>query len=203
MRVECHLKVDRDSMLAIASYGITFIRLLIAAVGALTILRGDDLRLVVSSIALVMAFDYFDGATFEKSTFSIIKEWRIKRRLADSISDRLVIQIISIPLLIENSSFVWLYLLIVAREVAISGYLSRQFTKGNLVYPRLIAKVACAMVGLAVISFLSFSFSITFIVSAAMIASSAFALLDYSRRIRSYEASSPISLPNGSLEEIF
>src|ERR1700682_1807763 len=130
MRVESHLRVDRDSFLAVASYGITIVRLLIAALGGFSILLGADVRVVIGSIALVMAFDYFDGATFEKSTFSAVKDWRIKRRIADSISDRLVIQIICIPLLIKNSAFLWLYIPILAREIAISGYVSREFATG-------------------------------------------------------------------------
>lgn len=204
MRVQSHLRVDRDGLLVVSSYGITFLRLLIAAFGAVTILRGDDIRLGVVSVALVMAFDYFDGATFDKSNFSALKEWRIKRRIADSISDRLVIQIICIPLLIKNSSFVWLYLPILAREIAISGYISKEFAKGFLVYPRSISKVACAMVGIAVISFLIFPFSFTFITAAVMSTLSAFALLDYIRRVQDYKASrSPMAISIGSLEEVF
>jgi phosphatidylglycerophosphate synthase len=141
MRVESHLRVDQDLLLVVASYGITLLRLLIAIFGALTILRRDDVRFVVASIALVMAFDYFDGATFDRSNLNILKEWRIKRRVADSLSDRLVIQIICIPLLINNFSFVWLYLPILAREIAISGYISKEFAKGILVYPRSVYKL--------------------------------------------------------------
>jgi phosphatidylglycerophosphate synthase len=204
MRVESHLRVDRDLLLAVASYGITLLRLFIAAFGAVTILRGDDIRFGVTSIALVMAFDYFDGATFDKSNFSVLKAWRIKRRVADSVSDRLVIQIICIPLLIKYSSFLWLYLPILAREIAISGYISKEFAKGILVYPRSISKVACAMVGIAVMSFVIFPFSFTFITTAVMFTLSGFALLDYIRRVQNYKASrSPMAQSIGSLEEIF
>src|ERR1043166_1780375 len=169
MRVESRLRIDRDLLIAVASYGITFLRLLIAGFGAVSIFRGDDVRFSVASIALVMAFDYFDGATFEKSTFSGLKEWRVKRRIADSISDRLVIQIICIPLLMKSSSFVWVYLPIIAREIAISGFISRHFAKGILFFPRSISKIACATVGIAVISFLLLSFTFTFISTAAMV----------------------------------
>jgi len=204
MRVESHLKVDRDLLLAVVSYGITFLRLLIAAFGAITILRGDDVLFVVASITLVMVFDCFDGATFDKSNFSALKEWRIKRRVADSISDRLVIQIICIPLLIKNPSFMWLYVPVLARELAISGYVSKEFARGILVYPRLVSKLACATVGIAVISSLVFPLSLAFIATPVMITLSVFALLDYIRRVQNYKASvSHIAKSIGSLDEIF
>jgi phosphatidylglycerophosphate synthase len=203
MRVESHLRVDRDSFFTITSYGITFIRLLIAFFGGVMILRGDDVKFGVASIALVMAFDYFDGATFNRTTFSTIKEWRMNRRVLDSVFDRLVIQIVCIPLLISNSSFVWLYLLILSRELAISGYISKQFTQGLLVYPRLLAKIACATVGITVISFLAFPFSVTFISAGMMIALSVSALIDYIHRVGSFNASSPVTKTTDRLEEIF
>lgn len=188
MRVESHLKIDRDLVFATASYGITLLRLLIAAFGAVTIFRGDDPRLAVASIVLVMTFDYFDGATFEKSAFSALKEWRIRRRVADSISDRLVIQIVCIPLLIKSPSFLWSYLPIVAREIAISGYISKQFAKGIIIYPRAISKVACTMVGITVASFLTFPSGLTIIFSVVMIAFSALALVDYVGRLKKYNS---------------
>lgn len=204
MRIESHLRVDRDLLLAVTSYGITLLRLLIAAVGALTVLRRDDMRFVVASVALVMALDYFDGATFDKSYFSAHREWRIRRRIADSVSDRLVIQIICIPLLIQDSSFMWLYLLILARELAISGYLFREFSKGILVYPRSISKIACGMVGMAVISFVTFPVAVVLMTGAVMITLSGFALRDYMRRVQSAKVSiSPLTKPIVGLEEIF
>lgn len=204
MRVESHVRVDRDLLLAIASYGITFVRLLIAAFGALTILRGDDVRFAVASVALVMAFDYFDGATFDKSSFSDLREWRIKRRIADSVSDRLVIQIVCIPLLTKNASFIWLYLPILTREIVISGYISKEFARGILVYPRSISKVACAMVGISVISFVIFPIGFTFITAAVMITVSAFALFDYIRRVQDHKGSvSTMPRSIGSFAEIF
>ena len=203
MKVESRVSVDRDYLLAVSSYGVTLLRLLIAVGGAVTILRGQDIRLGVASILLVMALDYFDGATFERSNLSGIMEWRIGRRIVDSISDRLVIQIVCIPVLITDSSFSWLYLLIAAREMAISGYISRQFAQGRLVYPRGISKIACAMIGLAVISSLVFSFTVTVMTAATMIALSAFALFEYIRRTQNFKASRPIAPSNGSLAEIF
>jgi len=203
MKVESHVRVDRDLLFAVASYGITFVRLIIAVLGAFMILRGDDVRFTVASVALIMALDYFDGATFNRSNFSALREWRIKRRIVDSVSDRLVIQIICIALLVKNFSFVWLFLPILTRELAISGYVSTQFAKGILVYPRSISKIACAMVGISVISFAVFPVGFTFMACAVMITLSGLALFDYIHRTQKYKAPrSPMAKLVRSLEEI-
>lgn len=204
MRVETHLKTDRDVLLATASYGITFIRLLVALIGAISILRHHDRWILIVSILLVMMLDYFDGVTFDRSNFSALKEWRVNRRIADSVCDRLVIQIICIPLLMENPSFGWLYIVILLRELAISSFVSSQFAQKLLVYPGTIAKIACATVGLSVIAFVVLPIVVTAAAAAVMVSLSVFALLDYYRRVRHYKAwIGTYTKPWASFEEIF
>lgn len=202
MKVESRLRVDRDQRFLVASFGITSFRFVLACFGAGFILSGD-LWFSASLIASIMMLDYFDGAIFAKSSFSDSETWRKRRRVFDSVVDRLAIQIICIPLALKNPSFAWLYVPIATREVLISGYLSKAYAEGLVVYPRSVAKLACAVVGLSVISFIAFPIPFTFICAAVMIALSVFALLDYRRRVQEYEASNPIRLPNGSREEIF
>jgi len=191
MRAESHLKVDRDLLLAAGSYGITLVRLLIAGFGALTIWRGE-FTLAVSSVILVIVLDYFDGATFEKSCFSTFKEWRIKRRIADSVSDRIVIQVICIPLLIKSPSFLYFFLLILGRELSISGYVAHEFSKGLLLYPRNVAKLACAMIGITVISFMTLPLGFTLLVAVTMLILSTCALFNYWRRVHESVVSTPL-----------
>src|SRR4051794_31676963 len=110
MRVESRLRVDRDRLFFIASYGITSFRFVISLFAAANILRGGSLWLSISSVTFIMAADYFDGAVFLKSSFRDSKTWRIRRRVFDSVIDRLVIQIVCIALALKNPDFVWLYL---------------------------------------------------------------------------------------------
>jgi phosphatidylglycerophosphate synthase len=149
-----------------------------------------------------MGLDYFDGATFDKSNFSGLKEWRIKRRIADSVSDRLVIQIVCIPIFLKTPSFAWLYIPILVRELTISGYVAHQFSKRIVLYPRAICKLACAMVGIAVISFINFSSWATFPLAIAMVALSAGALLNYHRRASAHHNSNTGIDPSGTMREI-
>jgi phosphatidylglycerophosphate synthase len=202
MRVESRLRVDRDRLFFIASYGITFFRLGVAFFAASNILRAGNLWFSVSSIAFIIAADYFDGAVFAKSDFNHSKIWRVRRRLFDSVIDRFVIQIVCIALALTNSAFVWLYVPIAAREVIISGYLSKAFAERLVVYPRSISKIACAMVGVAVMSFLLMPPAFTLITTAIMVSLSSFALIDYVRRANTYKASSPES-QDASLQEVF
>src|ERR1051325_6834 len=205
MRVESHNRIDRDVLFASVSYGITLVRFFTAViVGASILFETADRSFVVTGIVLIMGSDYLDGLMFDKSNFVFNKHWRIKRRIADSVCDRLVIQLICIPLLMGNGSFLWLYLALLAREMVISSYISRQLARGFLVYPRSISKIACAMVGIAVIAFMTFSMVVTTIMGILMIVLSLFALLDYARRVQSRHLS--ISSPKKSrlsLEEIF
>ena len=186
MRVESHLKPNLDQLLVVASYGITFVRLVLAAFAALAVINDNDSRFAIISIVLIMALDYFDGATFNRSTFCAVRQWRIKRRIADSVSDRLVIQMICIPLLIRNSSFWIFYLPIIAREVAISGYVSMEYAKGVLLYPRSISKIACAMVGVAVIGFLALRLEVALMITGLMSILSLYTLVEYVRRAKGH-----------------
>lgn len=204
MRVETYNPVSRDFLLAIASYGITFVRLLIAVFAAISILREENNWFAIASIVLVMVLDCFDGFTFDRSQLSALKKWRINRRIADSVSDRVVIQIVCISVLVQNPAFLWPYLLILGRELAISSYVSKYFAKGILVYPRAISKMACAMVGGSVIAFLILPVFLSAITTGVMVTWSVFALIDYVRRVQTHNASTPRRLEaSRDLEEIF
>ena len=205
MRVESHHRIDRDVLFASVSYGITLIRFLTAVIVGGSILFGaSDRSFIVTSIVLIMGSDYLDGLMFDKSNLVFNKDWRINRRIADSVCDRLVIQLICIPLAVTNGSFLWLYLALLGREVVISTYISKQLTRGFLVYPRSISKIACAMVGVAVIAFMVSSTVVTTITAILMIALSLFALLDYARRIQGHVLSIlPPKKSRHGLEEIF
>jgi phosphatidylglycerophosphate synthase len=175
----------RDPHFAIWSFGITSIRVLGAIFIGAILLSGIGMgkETAVAGILAIMVADYFDGRLFLRSGLEESKYWRITRRWVDSTADRLVIQLVCIPLLIVDYSFLSVYLAIVLREVVISGYSSRLFRSGFVIYPRGLAKVACALVGASVISYLVLAQTTTLFVTSLMLVLSACAFREYQKRV--------------------
>lgn len=185
MKAEIQSLAYRDHNL-IASTGFTVLRFLIAlgiGVAFLQFGAGTTKEFAVTGTLLIVAFDYFDGIYFAKSPVASQKDWRIFRRKADSIADRLVIQLVCIPLLLTDPAFFWFYVAIALREAVISGYNSWLYQKGIIVYPSNIAKFACAFVSLVGISYLTLPSIVTSMITGIMLVFSGLSLLDYRRRV--------------------
>lgn len=173
-----------DDALVNVSYTITITRVLIAAaIGGFILFESTAAKTIaVIGILAIMVADYFDGDIFDLADARNDKSKRIKRRKADSIADRAVIQLVSLPLLFMEPAFLWLYVAILVREVVISGYNYHLYRQKIIVYPTAIAKVACFFVGLTVISYLTLSSINTGLITMLMLVLSAFALHEYWRR---------------------
>ncbi|MFN0138604.1 MAG: CDP-alcohol phosphatidyltransferase family protein [Pyrinomonadaceae bacterium] len=170
----------------ITSFGFTALRIGVAiSVGVAFLFVGVEQSKVFAVLGalVIIAFDYFDGKFFNASPVAEEKSWRILRRKTDSVADRLVIQLVCIPLLVTDFSFIWVYSAILLREVVISGYNVSLYKRGILVYPKAVAKIACAFVGLSGISYLLLSPLPTFFVTAAMMVLSGYALMEYKKRV--------------------
>lgn len=170
-----------DITLAIASFGITFVRFAMIILTSILILNQHSLfkEIAIISIFLVMLFDYYDGVIFRKSEINNISYWRIKRRLLDSIVDRIIIQIICISLLIVDINFLWIYFAILTREMILSGYTSFYFKKNIMIYPKRRSKYAAILIGLTVIVSLFANDIITAITIIGMLIMSYYAFEEY------------------------
>jgi len=189
---------DRDSQFAVASFGVTFIRLVVGLqIIAILINSLRDLKWVVSlGIIVIMAFDYLDGFLFSKSLLSANKQWRVRRRMVDSISDRLVIQMVCVPLLLVDHSFFWVYTAIVSREFVLSFYNVRCIKNGVLIYPGRVAKIACAFVGFTTVAYLTASTSVVLSSTIVMMVLSVLAGFEYRKKYRTARCESLNCLSN-------
>jgi len=174
----------RNVVFAAASFGVSFIRL--TAIGLLCtfmLVTGTyDVRVLTAVIILVMLLDQVDGALFAQSSLNSVKSWRIRRRLTDSLTDRIVTHLGCLSLLALDLAFLPLYVVILMREVAISGYCAMCFSRGVLVYPRTQAKIAAAFVGLTVIAYTALSTPWAWIVASIMLVLSVFSFQEYHNR---------------------
>jgi len=176
--------------LSIASFGITFVRLGLIIYTSGLILTGLAAHkpIIIGMILLIMMLDYYDGKLFNKSYLQDIAHWRIKRRLLDSISDRMVIQIGCLSLLLIDPSFLIFYLAILAREVLNCGYPAWMYQKkGILIYPKRIARVTGLLVGLTVIGYLTFGITATAVVTVTMLLMSFFAFKECQNSFKEHE----------------
>lgn len=185
-------KVAGNVSFAFASFGMTLTRLVVAlCTGLLIISNGTHSKeMIVLAVLFIMVFDYYDGKLFERSFLRDQSEWRLRRRIFDAVSDRLVIQLVCIPVLFADHSFLWVYVSILVREVLVSGYnVAQRWTKGAVIYPGPIAKWACVAVGVATIAFLTAANSIVLFSTILMLAMCPFAVREYHNKLKQYETS--------------
>lgn len=173
-----------DLALLIFSFGVTVIRMGIIFLTSYTILQQHQnfKELAIINIALVMLLDYYDGVFFRKSNYNSIKRWRINRRLFDSITDKVITHTGSISLLIIDNSFIWIYLCILIRDIAIGGYCSISFSKGLLLYPASISKISMIFVGLSIMFYLTGILALIFFSICAMLVLSIISFANYYKR---------------------
>jgi len=201
-----HIRVGNILSYATASFAMTFTRLIIALWSALAILNQSVYakEITIFGILFIMIFDYYDGKLFNKSFLKEQKLWRLRRRIADSVVDRLVIQIVCIPLLISNKAFFWVYASILAREIAISGYNAVEKIKERfIIYPGPISKLACVMVGVVTIAFLTTEISILALNIILMLGMVPFAFREYQQKVAQYKATHQDDGSTTGLVEIF
>ncbi len=160
------LVVDRgikDISYALASFLMTILRLVMVTCTGIAILTRYPFfkEITISCILLVMVLDIYDGILFNKSLMAEEKYWRIKRRLFDSFADRIIVQIGCISLLMIDKAFFLFYLVILAREIIVSGYCVSVYKKNILIYPKKVAKLAAFMVAATIIIYLTTNFFVT------------------------------------------
>ncbi|MFA6979668.1 MAG: CDP-alcohol phosphatidyltransferase family protein [Ignavibacteriaceae bacterium] len=172
---------------AFISFGIVSMRLILIILTSVLIITSKfESKIVITiSILLTIALDHYDGVFFKKSALNSFAYWRIGRRLLDSITDRIIVQIGCISLLIIDSNFLIFYLIILVREIIISGYCSIQFRKNILLYPHFFAKLSSAFIGLICLFYINSYLDVATIVAASMVLFSILAFRDYQIRYNS------------------
>lgn len=200
-------KVAGNVSLAFASFAMTLTRLAVAlCTGILIISTGTNSKgMIVLAVLFIMGFDYYDGKLFERSFLRDQSEWRLRRRIFDAVSDRLVIQLVCIPVLFADHGFLWVYVSILVREVLVSGYnLGQRWEKGAIIYPGPVAKWACVTVGVATIAFLTAANSIVVFSTILMLALCPFAVREYHNKLKQYETSAEAgTLSRERVTEVF
>jgi phosphatidylglycerophosphate synthase len=197
-------KAIRSDFYIALSFGMTYFRIVLIFVASALIFTnwGSNVSLLVTLILLIMCLDYFDGLLFRKSILHSIPFLRIKRRLLDSSADRVVTHIGCISLFLVEPSFAIIYILILLREIILSGYNIIKFSKNIIIYPGIWAKIAAAFVGFTVISFLINGNSIlTYFIAIVMVCLSSIAFFEYYFKYRDNKQTN--NTENNLIIEIF
>lgn len=182
------IKAWEGDFVGIVSFGATIIRLIMSIVASMLIVLAAQgfQHLATGIIILIIAVDYYDGILFRKSVMNNVKSWRIRRRLFDSMSDRLIIQIGCLSVLFTDPHFAPIYIVITVRELVFTGYWNWAFHfRKTLIEPKGIAKAAAASIGLIVIAYLETSTRIAGIATLLMIAMSFLSFRNYVTRFNS------------------
>ncbi len=136
----------------IISFGITFLRIILALL-CIPFLGIKSFEFVVAGIIVaIMVFDHYDGKLFKLSSLNDIPYCRKIRRIFDSCGDRICIQIVCISLLSVNSRFILPYLIICLKEALTSIICIKAFKCGKIIYPSRVSKISTIFVGLTTIS---------------------------------------------------
>lgn len=179
------IRAWEGDFVGIASFGATIVRLILSIVASMFIVLAVQgfQHLATGIIILIIAVDYYDGILFRNSVMNNVKSWRIRRRLFDSMSDRLIIQIGCLSVLFTDPHFAPIYIVITARELIFTGYWNWAFHfRRTLIEPKGIAKAAAACIGLVVIAYLETSTKIVGITMLIMIAMSFMSFRNYVTR---------------------
>lgn len=200
MEPNSQVKIASNVSFAFASFAMTLTRLVVAlCTGLLIISNGTrNKETIVLAVLFIMVFDYYDGKLFDRSFLRDQQEWRLRRRIFDSVSDRLVIQLVCIPVLFADHSFLWVYVSILAREGLISGYnVVQRLAKGAIIHPGPVAKWACVTVGIVTMAFLVAPSSIVIFTTIIMLVMCPFAVREYGNKMEQYEESNEATTLSG------
>ncbi len=187
MNITKESSLNYNLTFAIASFGATFVRLGIAFFIGVSLLLGYAFakELAIFGTITIMILDYYDGVWFKKSQLNEIKSWRVNRRILDSVTDRILIQVVCLAVLITSFAFLPFYLIILIREISISSYVTQHFKNNILLYPGPIAKLACVLIGSTVIFYLAFNVVLSTFVLISMLITSVLAFNEYREAVKS------------------
>lgn len=193
-----------DTVNVFLSVGATLLRLLINIFISIHMVfaRTTNKWLILLVVITTVVLDYYDGVFFKKTSLHHTKYWRVNRRILDSVSDRLIIQIGCLSLLIVDVEFLPFYLTIIFREIFISGYCSNKYNAGFLIYPDNLARIASAFIALVVVSYLFMPLYFTSAISIIMLTLSCLSFLSYRRRFAFNQSSYENHLKNVELIEV-
>lgn len=141
---------------AIFSFGITILRLVAALSCCLLLLYYKEISALFCSIIviLIMVFDHIDGKFFKKSYLNEITFWKNARRVIDSVSDRLCIQLFCIPILLLDITFLPIYCIVLCKEMLTSIYCIQAYYNGVVLSSNSAGKISSIATGLSVILWL-------------------------------------------------
>lgn len=140
----------------VLSFGITVTRLLMAVLVFFTLLAGGDRSSyfpIYATIAIIF-MDHIDGKLFEKTILNQVEAWKNGRRVFDSFCDRLCIQLFCIPILIQQPKFVFIYIIVLSKEILTSIYCIRAYINNIVLSSNTAGKISCIFIGVAVILWL-------------------------------------------------
>lgn len=144
--------IEQLSCMGIVSLGITAIRVILAIFSAISIIDiQEPMKMLVFLIICIMLLDQLDGVLFNKSNLNNIYKWKFRRRVFDSCSDRLCIQLFCLPILITDNSFFLPYLAILIKEILTSSVCIKAYCDGILLTSNIMGKLSSVLVGLIVV----------------------------------------------------
>lgn len=141
---------------AVFSFGVTLMRLLMAVLCFIYLMDGgmNSLYFPICTIIAIILLDHIDGRLFEKSFLNDFEIWKNRRRVFDSVSDRLCIQFFCIPILILQPEFVVIYFIILFKELLTSINCIKAYNRSIVLPSNTTGKISSISIGLAVILWL-------------------------------------------------
>lgn len=141
------------SLAGTISFIMTFCRLIFAFIAFFLIFL-HHWEIIIFLVIMIIIFDQFDGVIFRISSLKNNKIWAYRRRIIDSIIDRLCIHIICIGLIIIEQKFLPIYIAIFIKEFLTSYPCIKAFLNNELLQPSIYSKISTVAVGLLVITFI-------------------------------------------------
>ena len=173
--------------MGITSIGITVLRIVLSVIGAISIGHEPAQKpLLLSLIMCVMILDHYDGDFFRRSSLNDYNFFRFFRRIIDSCSDRLCIQLFCVPLIIAEPHFWVPYCAILLKEFLSCSMCIKACIHGIVIESNKFGKLGSIMVGMIVVFWICRLYIIAYCLIPFMIG---FGVLAYYRYSRSYNYS--------------
>lgn len=168
---------------AMFSFGVTVSRLFMATFIFFAFLEGGITSpyLPIFIILTIIFMDHVDGKLFEKTFLYQIESWRNGRRIFDSISDRLCIQLFCIPILVLQPDFFIVYIAILLKEILTSINCIKAYNSGIVLSSNCAGKLSCVTIGVAVIMWLLHLYVISYCMSPVILIMGCFSYIEYNK----------------------
>ena len=180
---------SRSSFLwAVVSLGATVMRLLIAGWAFIRLLDTGmtSMHYFIIAIIAIILMDHIDGILFEKTFLSQIEIWKNRRRILDSVCDRLCIQFFCLPILILQPEFIVIYMIILSKELMTSITCIKAYGSNMVLSSNTAGKVSCIAIGAAVITWLLSLYYVAYNISLIILVTGYISYLGYRDSYKKY-----------------